>query len=83
MAEFRDPNDALTILGHATVHRPGNAKSKATYKRIYERTCQLMRATGVYALSTRERASLDLQVFELRVIEIFHQQHMLNGVPRE
>jgi len=29
-AEFRDPNDAASILGYVTVHGPSNARSKAT-----------------------------------------------------
>jgi hypothetical protein len=58
-------------------------EAKPVHKRIYERTCGLMGATRVYAKRPREKASLSLQVFELRVIEIFHQQHLSNSAPRE
>jgi hypothetical protein len=55
-AEFRNPNDAVTILGRATVFRPNNARSRATSKanlgtdmhanRGYQRLCQARKRKG-------------------------------------
>ena len=42
-----------------------------------------MGTTRVYAQRAKEKASLSLQVFELRVIEVCHQQHLSNRAPGE
>lgn len=64
------------FVGSLTICLTGRVEFNILYR-------ALMGATRVYAKNAREGASLGLQVFELRVIEIFRQQYLSNSVPRE